>query len=69
VIYLHDLLAHVRVAREHIVPTGRMLCAGRPFACPHDPTRFLEAQYGYLGTDARFDPTTKKYVKVTPRGR
>jgi hypothetical protein len=64
VIYLHDLLEHVRIAPEHVVPTGEIECAGHRFAGPHDVERFLEAQYGYLGTDARFDPETKKYVKV-----
>lgn len=64
VVYLHDLLDHVRVPREAILPTGDIECEGHRFRCPHDTVRFLEAQYGYLGTDARFDPETRKYVKV-----
>jgi hypothetical protein len=41
-----------------------MPCEGHAFNAPSDPTLFLQAQYGYLGTDARFDPASKKYVKV-----
>jgi hypothetical protein len=64
VVYLHDLLQHVRVPRGAVLPTGRMPCEGHAFNAPSDPTLFLQAQYGYLGTDARFDPASKKYVKV-----
>jgi hypothetical protein len=64
VVYLHDMLAHVVVPRSAIAPTGTLILDGHPFNCPHDVEAFLEAQYGYLGTDAVFDPQTKKYVRV-----
>lgn len=64
VVYLHDLLTHVRVPRDALLPTREIVCEGHRFNCPHDTVRFLEAQYGYLGADARFDPATKKYVKA-----
>ena len=65
VVYLHDLLEHVRVRPDQLLPTGEIVCEGHRFNCPRDTQGFLEAQYGYLGTDARFDPASKKYVKVS----
>lgn len=65
VVYLHDLLGHVSVPKDAIFPTGEIELEGHRFASPCDVVRFLEAQYGYIGSDARFDPQTKRYVKVT----
>jgi hypothetical protein len=64
VVYLHDMLQHVRVPKDAIEPTGRIVCAGIAFNCPHRTVRFLEAQYGYIGADARYDKQTKMYVKA-----
>jgi hypothetical protein len=64
VVYLHDMLGHARLTADLIAPTGVIECEGQRFNSPHDTVRFLEAQYGYLGADARYDPETKKYVKV-----
>ena len=64
VVYLHDMLGHVRLSADMITPTGLIACEGERFNCPHDPVRFLTAHYGYLGSDARYDPATKKYVKA-----
>jgi hypothetical protein len=64
VVYLHDLLDHVRVPADSLLPTGEILCEGHRFNSPRDTVRFLQAQYGYLGTDARYDPETRKYVKL-----
>jgi hypothetical protein len=64
VVYLHDMLDHVRVPKDCIAPTGEIACEGHMFDCPRDIVRFLEAQYGYIGTDAVFDTKTKKYVKA-----
>ncbi len=63
VIYLHDMLDHVRVPKDCITPIGKIACEGHMFDCPHDIVRFLEAQYGYIGTDAVFDTKSKMYVK------
>lgn len=62
--YLHDMLGHIRVPRETLTPTGEIFLEGQAFSCPYQTERFLEALYGYIGADARFDPETKKYVKV-----
>jgi hypothetical protein len=62
--YLHDLLRHVQAPRSAAIPPGEILCEGHRFQAPRDPTRFLEALYGYLGEDARFDPSTGKYVRA-----
>ena len=63
VVYLHDLLEHVRVPKDAIEPTAFIVCDGIAFNCPHHPVRFLEAQYGYIGADARYDTRTRMYVK------
>ncbi|MDD9966455.1 MAG: LicD family protein [Myxococcales bacterium] len=63
-LYLHDLLTRVRVPRDCIAPPGEIVCEGERFNCPHDVKGFLEAVYGYLGLDARFDPDSGKYVRV-----
>lgn len=62
--YLHDSLGHVRVPIDAIAPTGKIEVDGAVFACPNHPRRFLEAQYGYIGADARYDVATKMYVRV-----
>jgi hypothetical protein len=64
VVYLHDMLDHVRVPSNAIAPTGEIALEGHTFNSPRDIVRFLEAQYGYIGSDAVFDPQTKKYVKA-----
>jgi hypothetical protein len=64
VVYLHDMLRQVRVPRDAIVPTGQIRCGGALFNAPHDPVRFLEALYGYIGADARYDERTRMYVQV-----
>jgi hypothetical protein len=64
VVYLHDLLQHVHVPADAVLPTAQIRCEGHLFDSPHDTPRFLQAQYGYLGTDARYDPKSKKYVKI-----
>ena len=61
--YLHDMLDHVRVPKHAIAPTGEIMLDGHMFSCPHAVVRFLEAQYGYIGSDAHFDTRTKLYVK------
>jgi phosphorylcholine metabolism protein LicD len=66
VVYLHDMLLHVRVPQESIEPVGQINCEGTAFNCPHETVRFLEAQYGYIGADARYDTLTKMYVKEDP---
>jgi hypothetical protein len=63
-VYLHDLMDHIRASRGAALPPGEILCEGHRFRAPRDPAGFLEALYGYLGEDARFDPSTKKYVRV-----
>ena len=63
VVYLHDMLDHVRVPRNAIVPTGEITLEGHLFECPHDVVRFLEVQYGYLGVEAVYDPKSRKYIK------
>ena len=65
-IYLHDMLEHVRVPGDVLTPTGDIICEGHTFNCPRQTTRFLEALYGYIGADARYDSQTKKYVKDSP---
>jgi hypothetical protein len=64
VVYLHDMLGHVRVPKETIAPTGEIELEGHLFNSPCDVVGFLEAQYGYIGADALFDKQTKKYVKA-----
>jgi hypothetical protein len=64
VVYLHDMLQQVRVPRDAIDPTGKIVCGGVGFNAPHDPLRFLEAVYGYIGTDARYDERTRMYVRI-----
>jgi hypothetical protein len=64
IVYLHDMLGHVRVPQDAIIPTSKSMCEGQLFNCPHDIVRFLEAQYGYIGIDATYDPQTKFYVKL-----
>lgn len=63
VVYLHDMLEHVRVPKNAIIPTGEITLEEHLFDCPHDIVRFLEPQYGYLGADAVYDPESRKYVK------
>lgn len=63
VVYLHDMLEHVRVPEDATVPIGQIDCDGVAFNCPHHPARFLQAQYGYIGADARYDKRTRMYVK------
>jgi hypothetical protein len=63
VVYLHDMLGHVRIPKDAIAPIGEITCEGQLFNCPHDIVRFLEAQYGYIGVDAIYDPQAKSYVK------
>ena len=63
VVCLHDMLDHVRVPKHAIAPTGEIMLDGHMFSCPHAVVRFLEAQYGYIGSDAHFDTRTKLYVK------
>lgn len=63
-VYLHDLMRHIQVPCSAVFPPGEILCEGHSFRAPHDPAGFLEALYGYLGEDARFDPETKKYVQI-----
>ncbi len=63
-VYLHDMLCHVRVPKDAIAPIGEITCEGQLFNCPHDIVRFLEAQYGYIGADAVYDPQAKCYVKA-----
>jgi LicD family len=64
--YLHDMLDHVRVPKDAIAPTGQIMLEGHMFRCPHEVVCFLEAQYGYIGSDAHFDASSKMYVKNTP---
>ena len=64
VVYIHNMLSNVFVPRDAIVPTEMVLCEGTMFNAPKDIVRFLEAQYGYLGSDAEYDPKTKRYVKI-----
>ena len=64
VVYRHDMLDDVFVPKRCIEPTGQIECDGVLFNCPHDIVGFLEAQYGYLGADAEYDPVSKRYVKV-----
>ena len=64
VIYLHDMLGHVRVPQDAIIPVGEIVCEGQRFNSPNDIVHFLEAQYGYIGVDAYNDPHTKFYAKV-----
>ena len=63
VVYLHDMLDHVRVPKGAIVPTGEIALEGHTFNSPRDIVGFLEAQYGCIDSDAVFDPQTRKYVK------
>jgi len=63
-VYLHNLLGYVQVPRSAVLPPGDIPCEGHLFQAPRDPTAFLEALYGYLGEDARFDPSTGKYVRI-----
>jgi hypothetical protein len=63
--HLHDMLGHAAVPPEVLLPTGEIECEGHRFRSPHDVEAFLQAQYGYLGTDARFDPASGKYVPRT----
>ena len=63
VIYVHDMLGHVRVPKDAIMPTGEIICDGHMFNSPHNIVSFLEAQYGYIGTDAVFNSKTKMYDK------
>lgn len=63
--YLHNMLSDVCVPKDAITPVGEITCAGALFRCPHDIVRFLGAQYGYLGSDAEYDPVTKRYVKIS----
>ena len=64
VVYLHDMLSTVFVPAKTLQPRGEIECDGTVFSCPGDIKGFLGAQYGYLGTDAEFDPLTKRYVRV-----
>ena len=64
VIYVHDMLGHVCVPKDAINPTGVITCDGHMFNSPHNIVDFLQAQYGYIGTDAVFNSTTKKYDKA-----
>ncbi len=61
--YLHDMLGHVRVPKKVIGPTREIMLVYHMFSCPRAVVRFLEAQYGYIGSDAHFDARTKMYVK------
>jgi hypothetical protein len=63
IIYVHDMLGHVCVPKDAIKPTGVITCDGHLFNSPHNIVAFLEAQYGYIGTDAVFNSTTMKYDK------
>lgn len=63
VVYLHDMLDHVKVPKDCLEPTGEIVCVGATFASPFDVVGFLEALYGYTGADCEFDTETKKYVK------
>lgn len=64
VVYLHNMLSDVAVPKEAVRPTKKVVCEGVAFNAPNEILRFLEAQYGYLGTDAEYDPQTKRYVKL-----
>ena len=64
VVYLHDMLGHVLVPQDAIIPIGKIMCEEQLFNSPNDIVRFLEAQYGYIGVDAFYDPQTKFYVKL-----
>ena len=63
-VYLHDMLKHIRVPINSLRPTGEIECEGELFNSPKDTKNFLTALYGYLGADSKYDPTTKKYVKI-----
>lgn len=63
VVYIHNMLSDVFVPRGTIEPTSEIRCEDTLFNCPQDVERFLEAQYGYLGADAEYDPDSKRYVK------
>jgi hypothetical protein len=63
-IYLHDMLGHVLVPQDSIIPIGKIRCEEQLFNSPSDIVRFLEAQYGYIGVDAFYDPQTKLYAKL-----
>jgi hypothetical protein len=62
-VYLHDMLEHVRVPQNAIIPTREITLEGHQFPCPHDIVRFLEPHYGYLGADAVYDSKSRKYAK------
>ncbi len=64
IVYLHDMLSTVFVPANTLQPTSEIECDGAVFSCPRDIEGFLGAQYGYLGSDAEFDPLTKRYVRV-----
>jgi hypothetical protein len=64
VVYLHDMLGHVLVPQDAIIPIGKIMCEEQLFNSPNDIVRFLEAQYGYIGVDAFYDSQTKFYVKL-----
>ncbi|MCP4233294.1 MAG: LicD family protein [Aestuariibacter sp.] len=63
VIYVNDMLGHVHVPKDAITPTGEITCDGHIFNSPHNIVGFLEAQYGYIGTDAVFNSATMRYDK------
>jgi hypothetical protein len=69
VVYLHDLLEHVKVPKATIEPTGKIQCEGITFNSPHLVNDFLKALYGYIGEDSKYDPKTKLYVKKLSKNR
>ncbi len=64
VVYLHDMLRHVLVPQDAILPTSEIMYEKQLFNSPNDIVRFLEAQYGYIGVDAFYNHKTKFYVKT-----
>ena len=64
-LHMNYLQFELRVRREDLLPTIKdgILYEGYKYNCPAKTEDFLKSTYRYLGTNARFNSDTGKYIK------
>ena len=62
--FLSDLHKTIDVKVSSVFPLSEIKFELSTWPCPKDTREFLTALYGYIGSPARYEPTTKKYVPL-----
>ncbi len=57
----HESEQHCRIPVDSIIPVTRTRYEGESYPAPRNTKTYLEAKYGYIGPNAKFNPVTKFY--------